>query len=63
MSAVHVPSGIPLELHIRPDHHSPIYVSRAVVCWEGESAFGLAFKEIPELEAATLTRLLWTLRA
>jgi hypothetical protein len=63
MSASHVPSGIPIEIHIRPDQHAPIYVPRAVVRWEGDSVFGLAFKEVPELESATLTRLLWTLRA
>jgi hypothetical protein len=60
-SATHVPSGIPIELHIRPDQHAPVYISSAVVCWEGDSLFGLEFKELPELEAATLTRLLWSL--
>jgi hypothetical protein len=34
-SAIHVPSGIPIEIHIRPDQHSPIYIPRAVVCWRG----------------------------
>jgi hypothetical protein len=63
MSAIHVPSGIPIEIHIRPDHHSPIYVPSAVVCWEGVSVFGLKFKELPALASATLTRLLWTLRS
>src|SRR6266850_6126666 len=62
-SAIHVPSGIPIEIHIRPDQHSPIYVPSAVVCWGRDSVFGLEFKELPELEAATLTRLLWTLRS
>jgi hypothetical protein len=61
MSAIHVPSGISIELHIRPDQHSPVYISRAVVCWERESVVGLAFKGLSELEAATLTRLLWSL--
>ena len=61
MSAIHVPSGVSIELHIRPDQHAPVYISRAVVCWERESVVGLAFKELPELEAATLTRLLWSL--
>ena len=63
MSAIHLPSGIPIEIHIRPDQHSPVYIPRAVVCWTGDSVFGLEFKEVPELEAATLTRLLWTLRS
>jgi hypothetical protein len=62
MSAIHVSSGIPIEIHIRPDQQSPIYVPSAVVCWTGDSVFGLEFKELPELESATLTRLLWTLR-
>jgi hypothetical protein len=61
MSASHIPYGISIELHIRPDQHAPVYISRAVVCWEMDSVFGLAFKELPELEAATLTRLLWSL--
>lgn len=63
MSATPVPSGIPIELHIRPDQQAPIYVPSAVVCWGGDSVFGLAFKELPELESGTLTRLLWTLRS
>jgi hypothetical protein len=63
MSAIHVASGIPIEIHIRPDQHSPIYIPSAVVRWIGGSAFGVQFKELPELETATLTRLLWTLRS
>ena len=27
-SAIHVPSDIPIEIHIRPDQHSPIYISK-----------------------------------
>jgi hypothetical protein len=63
-SSTHVPSGMPIKLHIQPDPSSPIYISilSAVVCWEGDAVFGLAFKELPELESATLTHLLWTLR-
>ena len=60
-SAIHVPSDIPIEIHIRPDQHSPIYIPKAVVCWGGDTVFGLEFKEVPELESATLTRLLWSL--
>jgi hypothetical protein len=63
MSVIYVPSGIPIEIHIRPDQHAPIYVPSAVVCWGRDSFFGLAFKELSELQSATLTRLLWTLRA
>ena len=57
-STIHVPSDIPIEIHIRPDQHSPIYISKAVVRWREDPAFGLEFKELPELESATLTRLL-----
>ena len=57
-SAIHVPSAIPIEIHIRPDQHSPVYISSAVVRWEKDTVFGLEFKELPELESATLTRLL-----
>jgi hypothetical protein len=60
-STSHVPSDIPIEIHIRPDQHSPVYIPRAVVRWAGDSVFGLEFKELPELESATLTRLLWSL--
>ena len=62
-STTHVPSGIPIKLHMRPNQHSPIYIPSAVVCWERDFVFGLAFTELPELASATLTRLLWTLRA
>ena len=60
-SAIYLPSGTPIEIHIRPDQHSPVYISSAVVRWERDSVFGLEFKELPELEATTLTRLLWSL--
>ncbi len=60
-SAIHVPPDIPIEIHIRPDQHVPVYVSSAVVRWERDSVFGLEFKDLPALESATLTRLLWSL--
>jgi hypothetical protein len=41
MSATHVPAGIPIAIHIRPDEHSPIDVPSAVVRWIGASAFGV----------------------
>ena len=63
MSAVHVPPDSPVEIHIRPDQHAPIYVRSAVVRWVGASAFGVQFNELPELDSATLTRLLSTLRS
>jgi hypothetical protein len=63
MSGIHGPSGSPIEIHIRPEQHSPIYVPSAVVRWTGNSVCGLEFKALPELESATLTHLLCTLRA
>jgi hypothetical protein len=63
MSAVHVPPESPIELHIRPHQHSPIYVRSAVVRWVGATAFGVQFNELPALDSATLTRLLSTLRS
>ena len=60
-SATPVPLDTPMELHIRPDQHAPVYVRGAVVRWVGDSVFGVEFNELPELESATLTRLLWSL--
>jgi|SRR5262245_26757724 len=62
MSGIHIPFGIPIGLHLWLDQHPPIYVPRAVVRWEADCVFGLKFNELPELESARLTRLLWTLR-
>ena len=58
ISALHIPIDTPIELHIRPDQHSPVYVPSAVVRWVGELSFGVEFNKLPELESATLTRLL-----
>jgi hypothetical protein len=58
MSGTQVPPGTVLELHIRPDQHAPVYIPGAVVRWAGDSAFGVQFKDLPEIESATLTRLL-----
>jgi hypothetical protein len=55
------PSGISVEIHIRPDQHAPVYISRAMVCWEKNAHVGLEFEKLSELEVATLTRLLWSL--
>jgi hypothetical protein len=60
-TTIPIPSGTPMELHIRPDQHSPVYVPRAIVRWVGGSIFGIEFDEVPDLESATLTRLLWSL--
>ena len=63
LTAIHLPSGIPIIIHIQPDHQSPVYVPNAVVCWNGDSVFGLKFNELSKLESSTLTRLLCTLRS
>ena len=59
-SAIHVPAGIPIEMHIAITNP---FMSPSRCTWEGNSVFGLEFKEVPELESATLTRLLWSLRS
>jgi len=56
-SAIHVPSAISVEIHIRPDQHSPVYISSAVVRWEKDTVCGVEFKELSVLESATLARL------
>lgn len=63
MSEMHIPPETPVELDIRADQQAPIHVPRSVIRWKRDSHFGLEFKEIPELQLAALTRLLWTLRA
>ena len=52
------PQGSCLELHIRPDHHAPVYVPRAVVKWTQEAIFGVEFVELSEPDGLTLKRLL-----
>lgn len=63
MSEMHISSETPVELDIRADQQASIHVPRAVIRWKRDSHFGLEFKELPELQLAMLTRLLWTLRA
>jgi hypothetical protein len=60
-STIPIPSGTPLDLHLRPGHDISIHVPRAEVRWVRDSAFGVEFKELPELETRMLTRLLWSL--
>jgi len=60
-SEAQVPPGTVLELHIRPEQHAPVYIPGAVVRWAGDSAFGVQFNALPEIESATLTRLLYLL--
>ena len=61
-SDVPVPSDTPIELHIvERNHDTTLCIPRAVVRWVGDSAFGVEFNELPELESRMLTRLLWSL--
>lgn len=50
-----------IHLQIRPRQAAPIYVSRAVVRWVGDAAFGVQFQELAEYETKALSRLLWSL--
>ena len=56
-----IPSGTSMDLRLRPDLDISIHVPHAVVRWVRDSAFGIEFNELPELETRTLTRLLWSL--
>jgi hypothetical protein len=47
-----------IELQIRPRTTPSIFVSRAVVRWAGESAFGVQFTTIAAHESNNLSRLL-----
>ncbi len=58
-----VSSHTSMDLHLRPDHHAPVYVATAVVRWVRDSMFGVEFTGIPDFESGTLTRLLWSLSA
>jgi len=60
MSARHPPAGSSLQLQLRPENHTFIYIPQAVVCWVREDAFGVAFAQVPDLESGILTRLLWS---
>jgi len=62
-SARQFPPETSIELQIRPERDTSIYVSKAIVRWVTEGAFGVAFVELLNQEAATLNRLLWSLPA
>lgn len=50
-----------IQLQIRPHQVAPIYVPGAIVRWATGYSFGVQFRELPEYEAKTLTRLLLSL--
>jgi hypothetical protein len=60
-SGRYLPSGTQMELHIRPDQHAPVYVSRAIVQWAENLVLGVRFHDLGEIESATLNRLLYLL--
>jgi hypothetical protein len=57
-SARPLPLGTSFELQIRPEKHAFVYVPSAVVRWVQATTFGVEFIALPEIEAATLTRLI-----
>jgi len=53
-----LPPSTQMELHIRPDRHASVYVSRAIVQWVENVVLGVSFAEVSDIESATLGRLL-----
>ena len=49
-----------LQLQLRPANHTFILISQAAVQWVKDGVFGVAFTQVPDLEAGTLTRFLWS---
>ena len=49
-----------LQLQLRPQNHTFIFIPQAVVQWVKDGVFGVAFTQVPDLEAGTLTRFLWS---
>jgi PilZ domain len=52
-----------IQLQLRPQNHSFILIPQAAVQWVKDGMFGVAFIEVPDLEAGTLTRFLWSFYA
>ena len=52
-----------LQLQLRPQNHTFIFIPQAVVQWVKDGVFGVAFTQVPDLEAGTLTRFLWSFYA
>lgn len=51
-------AGISMELHVRPEHHAPVYVPYADIRWVEQDKLGVAFSQVAESDSATLVRLL-----
>lgn len=56
-STVPTPESM-IEIQIKPRQSAPVFVSKAVVRWTGESAFGVEFKAVARYESSKLARLL-----
>lgn len=53
-------AGSFLQLQLRPENHTFILIPQATVQWVKTGVFGVAFTQVPDLEAGTLTRFLWS---
>ncbi|MDX2252877.1 MAG: PilZ domain-containing protein [Nitrospira sp.] len=60
VSAWQPSAGSSLQLQLRPQNHIFIYIPQAAVQWVKDGAFGVTFIQVPDLEASTLTRFLWS---
>jgi len=60
VSAWQPSAGSFLQLQLRPQNHTFILIPQAVVQWVTDGMFGVTFTQVPDLEASTLTRFLWS---
>lgn len=60
VSAWQPSAGSFLQLQLRPQNHTFILIPQATVQWVKDGVFGVAFTQVPDLEAGTLTRFLWS---
>lgn len=60
VSAWQPSAGSFLQLQLRPQNHTFILIPQAAVQWVKDGVFGVAFTQVPDLEASTLTRFLWS---
>ncbi len=63
VSAWQPSAGSFLQLQLRPQNHTFILIPQAAVQWVKDGMFGVAFIQVPDLEAGTLTRFLWSFYA
>ena len=60
VSAWQPSAGSFLQVQLRPQNHTFILIHQAVVQWVKDGVFGVAFTQVPDIEAGTLTRFLWS---